>query len=72
VETYSSEIHVCMCLWENRGTKRIPKLELGISKVFGCDFSHPYDGPQNSHLFLSGPYETAFDKPDLECSDVLC
>jgi hypothetical protein len=57
LEMCFNEINICVCLWENRGTKIYPKLKLGISslKVGGYDFLHPCDGPWNSHLFLKQP-----------------
>jgi hypothetical protein len=53
VEICFSEVRICVCLWENRGTKKyILSLNLELVKVAGYDLSHPYDGPWNSHLLF--------------------
>jgi hypothetical protein len=48
-----NEIHICLCLWENRGTKKfIRSLSLELVNVGGFDIPLPCDGLWNSRLFL--------------------
>jgi hypothetical protein len=47
VEMCFNESHICLCLWENRGTnKYIPGLSMELAKVGSFDCPHQCDDPK--------------------------
>jgi hypothetical protein len=48
-----NDIHICVCLWENRNKKYILSLSLELVNVGSYDFPHPSDALQNSQMALS-------------------
>jgi hypothetical protein len=58
---FRNESHICLCLWENRGTnKYIPGLSIKLAKISGCDFPTHATTPETVNSFLS---DTEFDRP---------